>query len=476
MTKTIFEKGDKGRVGISFGDSTNKYENIPSYLKRSTPARLPEISEPEVVRHYTELSSKNYHVDKGFYPLGSCTMKYNPKINEVIASMRGFLDIHPEQSEKSVQGALEVIFEMESMLKEITNLPAVCLQPAAGAHGELTGMFVTKAYHKFKGNKKTKILIPDSAHGTNPASANMAGYKVVQVSSGSDGRIDIDDLRKEIDSEVAGIMITNPNTLGLYEKRITEIAELIHSVDGLVYMDGANFNAILGLIKPGDIGVDIVHLNLHKTFSSPHGGGGPGSGPIAVAEKLEQFLPVPRVKKRDDGSFFWDRNYPNAIGRVHGYYGNFTVILKAYCYILTMGKENLSQASKDAILNANYLLNIIKKKWNLPYPGPVAHEFVLSAKDLKKHGIRALDVAKRLIDKGYHPPTVYFPLIVPEALMIEPTETETKELLEIFGNTLNEIVNESENNPELLLHAPTNTPVTRLDEVKAVKDLKVKSI
>lgn len=477
MSKTIFEKGAPGRIGISLPKSKTENRNtfVPEYLKRREAAKLPEVTEPEAVRHYIELSTKNFHVDKGFYPLGSCTMKYNPKINEELAMLKGFTDIHPEQPEESVQGAMEVYYEMEQMLAEISGLSAVCLQPAAGAHGELTGMLVMRAYHAKKNNRKYKVLIPDSAHGTNPASAALAGYEVVQIASGADGRIDIDDLSQKIGEDVAGIMITNPNTLGLYEKRISEVAEIIHSVDGIVYMDGANFNAILGIIRPGELGADIVHFNLHKTFSTPHGGGGPGAGPIGVSEKLVSFLPVPRIRKKDNGSFSWDWNMPDSIGKVHGYYGNFLVLVKAYVYLLMTGKELLSQISKDAILNANYLLYLVKNKWELPYPGPVAHEFVLSGKKLRQHNIKTFDVAKRLIDMGYHPPTIYFPLIVSEAIMIEPTETETKETLEEFASALNNIADEAVDNPDKLHNAPVNSPVERLDEVKAVKELKIKA-
>jgi len=478
-TKTIFERGSSGRCGFSLPElvsSVSKELFVPKSLARKQYARLPELGESEIVRHYIGLSSKNFHVDKGFYPLGSCTMKYNPKINDEIAGLPGFSQIHPEQPVGSVQGALEVYYELERILSEISGLAAISLQPAAGAHGELTGMLMMRAYHKKKNQYKSQVLIPDSAHGTNPASAKMAGFEVVQLPSGKDGRIDLHYLGNILSNETAGIMVTNPNTLGLYENQIKEVTRMVHDVDGLVYMDGANFNAIVGNARPGDVGIDIMHFNLHKTFSTPHGGGGPGAGPVGVIQKLEPFLPLPRVQKNDKGVFFWNDDLPDSIGRMHGYWGNYLILVRAYTYLLMMGQENLAQISKDAILNTNYLLHLLKDKWEPYYPGPVAHEVVLSAKPFKAYNVRALDIAKRLIELGYHPPTIYFPLIVPEALMIEPTEAETKETMEAFADAMNQIANEATEHPEKLREAPRNTPVQRLDEAKAAKELKVKAI
>jgi glycine dehydrogenase subunit 2 len=363
------------------------------------------------------------------------------------------------------------------MRAEIGGFSAVSLQPAAGAHGELTGMFLMRAFHaKRKNRDKNSVLIPDSAHGTNPASAAMAGFEAVQVVSGRNGRMDIDDFRSKLNEQTAGIMITNPNTLGLFEGQIAEIAKAVHEADGIVYMDGANFNALVGNVRPGELGVDIMHFNLHKTFSTPHGGGGPGAGPIGVSEKLEPFLPVPRVEKRPDGSFSWKWDSPETIGQVHGYYGNFLVLVRAYTYLLIMGKTNLRRIGEDAILNANYLLGQLKQRWEAAFKGPVAHEFVLSAKKFRQYNVKALDIAKRLIDMGYHPPTIYFPLIVPEALMIEPTETESKETLDAFAACMNQIALEAEADPARLQNAPLNAPVGRLDEAKAAKELKVNGL
>lgn len=473
--KTIFEKGAAGRVGVLAHESSDGGW-VPGPLRRKVPPRLPELSEAEVVRHYTQLSARNFHVDKGFYPLGSCTMKYNPKINEEMAGLAGFAQLHPEQREEDVQGAMQLCFELESMLSEVSGFPGVCLQPAAGAHGEFAGMLAIRAYHVKNGNPRKKVLIPDSAHGTNPASAVMAGYDIVVIQSGEDGRIDLKELDPALDADVAAIMITNPSTLGLYEKEMEEIANRVHACGGLVYMDGANLNALLGLVRPADLGVDVMHFNLHKTFSTPHGGGGPGSGPIGVSETLAPFLPVPRIQKNKEGKFSWNWDLPDSIGRIHGYYGNFLVFVKAYAYLLALGKEGVTRVGRDAIVNANYLASLVADKWPTAYPGPVAHEFVTSARDYREHGVRAIDVAKRLIEHGIHPPTVYFPLIVPEALMVEPTETESKETLDRFAEIMNRIAEEASRDPELLLQAPRNTPVTRLNEVKAAKELKVHAL
>ncbi len=473
--KTIFEKGAPGRRGTTLPKlSVDPARFVPDSLKRRDAAKLPEVSESDVVRHYTELSAKNFHVDKGFYPLGSCTMKYNPKINDEMAGLPGFSHLHPEQPEHSIQGALELYDELEGFLAEVSGMAAVTLQPAAGAHGELTGLLIMRAYHAKKGTAKTKILIPDSAHGTNPASAALAGYEIIQVLSGPDGRVDLADLTAKTAPDVAGIMVTNPNTLGLYEKEFPAIVEAIHRIDGLVYMDGANFNAIVGNIRPGDIGVDVMHFNLHKTFSTPHGGGGPGAGPVAVRADLEPFLPVPRVKKNRDNTYSWDWDRPLSIGRVHGYYGNFLVAVRAYTYLLSMGREGITRISNQSVLNANYLLHRMKDKWDLAYPGPVAHEFVISARRFRQYNVKALDIAKRLIDMGFHPPTIYFPLIVPEALMVEPTETEGRETLDAFAQAMNQIAREAVESPELLRAAPVSSPVRRLDELKAAKELKTR--
>ncbi len=441
---------------------------IPAQHLTSRELGLPEVSEVDVVRHFTRLSQKNYGVDTGFYPLGSCTMKYNPKINEDIARLPGFTQLHPYQSEETVQGALEMMAELSAALAEITGMEQVTLQPAAGAHGEFTGLMIMKAYHEHRGDsKRTKIIVPDSAHGTNPASAAQAGFEVVEIKSHADGSVDIDSLKAALNDEVAGLMLTNPSTLGLFETNIKVIADLVHEAGGLLYYDGANMNAIMGITRPGDMGFDVVHLNLHKTFSTPHGGGGPGSGPVGVRKDLVDFLPVPVVVKQSD-RYALDYDRPLSIGKVKSFYGNFGVVLRAYAYVLAMGGEGLKAASEMAVLNANYMKEKLKKHYYLPIDRICMHEFVLSGLG-KDSQVSTLDIAKRMLDYEYHPPTIYFPLIIKEAMMIEPTETESVETLDAFVDTLIKIAEEAKTNPELLKSAPYNTQVRRLDEVKAAR-------
>ena len=470
----IFELGHPGRQGVELPalDVPKKEDLMPMTYRRVAVARLPEVSESEVVRHYTNLSTLNHHVDKGFYPLGSCTMKYNPKINEELASVAGLANLHPWQTEDTSQGALKLMVELSEALCEVVGLPAITLQPAAGAHGELTGILIIRAYHESKGNPRKKIIIPDSAHGTNPASIVIAGYQVVQIPSNEKGLVDLEVLKKTVDAETAAFMITNPNTLGLFERQVKEIAEVVHRAGALLYMDGANMNALMGIARPGDMGFDVVHLNLHKTFSTPHGGGGPGSGPVAVTSKLEPFLPYPRAIRNGE-NFAWETPRETAIGRMHSFQGNFGVFIRALAYIRQMGGNGLQQATKDAILNANYLLVKLQDTLELPYPGPCMHEVVFSGDRQKARGIKTLDIAKRLLDFGIHAPTVYFPLIVHEALMIEPTESESRQSLDRFIDIIKQIDKEVDEAPDLLLNAPQNTPVSRLDEAGAARNLDV---
>ena len=470
--KLIFEMSKPGRVGYSLPQDNFTNIDIDSYLddnmKRETEPELPEVSEGEVVRHFTALSNRNFGVDTGFYPLGSCTMKYNPKVNEEVARLKGFTATHPFQSEETVQGNLELLDRMDDMLQEITGMDRFTLQPAAGAHGELTGLMLIKAYHEDNSDTERKeVIVPDSAHGTNPASATMSGYKVVEVKSNQNGLVDLEALEEAVSEKTAALMLTNPNTLGLFEEEIAEIAEVVHQAGGLLYYDGANANAILGKSRPGDMGFDVLHLNLHKTFSTPHGGGGPGAGPVGVKEKLVPYLPIPVVEKSHQYYFDYDR--PKSIGKIKGTYGNFGVVVRAYAYILAMGAEGLEQISEDAVLNANYLKEILKEYYKLPYDRVCKHEFVLSGSKQKKAGASTLDMAKRLLDHNYHPPTIYFPLVVKEALMIEPTETEGKETLDAFADTMIKIAKEAQENPEKITSAPHNTVVGRLDEVKAAR-------
>ena len=474
--KLIFELSREGRKGYTLpkmdvpADSFRS--STPGKYLRATPAELPEVSENEVVRHFVRLSNMNYHIDKGFYPLGSCTMKYNPKVNEKTSAMSGNADIHPLGPQEAVQGALELMYNLGEMLREIAGMSAVSLQPAAGAQGELTGIMLVRKYHESKGKVRSKILVPDSAHGTNPASVAISGYKAVSIKSNQNGTVDLDDLMQHIDDEVAGMMLTNPNTLGIFEKDIVKISKMVHDVGGLMYMDGANLNAIVGLVRPGDMGFDVVHINLHKTFSTPHGGGGPGSGPVAVNDKLKDFLPVP-VIERNAGKFGLNFNKPNSIGKVHSFFGNFGMHVRAYTYILSHGPEGLRGNSINAVINANYLLSKLRSSFLLPYEARPMHEFVLSADIQKDRGVKTLDIAKRLLDYGYHAPTIYFPLIVHEALMIEPTETETKETLDEFAKTLLSIDEETKTSPDTVKSAPTTTPVRRLDDAFAARNVNV---
>jgi glycine dehydrogenase subunit 2 len=473
--QVIFEKGTSGRKGYEPPalDVPEKpiSQLLPEGVIRAEAPPLPEVSESEVVRHYTKLSRRNHGVDVGLYPLGSCTMKYNPKQNETAANMTGFKDIHPYQDESTVQGALELMFELEKYLAEIAGLDNVTLQPCAGAQGELTGLLIIRAYHQATGGKeKTEIICPDSAHGTNPASAAMAGFKIVQVASDARGGIDIDALKKAVGPNTAGLMLTNPNTLGLFDENIVEIARIIHDCGGLLYYDGANANAILGISRPGDMGFDVVHFNLHKTFSTPHGGGGPGSGPVAVRKELAKFLPVPIITKEEE-VYKLDYDQPYSIGKLQGFYGNFGIMVRAYSYILRLGSNGLRRVSEYAVLHANYMMRRLQPVYHLPYDRYCKHEFVLSCSKQKAIGARALDIAKRLLDYGYHAPTVYFPMIVDEALMIEPTETEPKEEMDAFIEALIKIDEECQHDPLKVQQAPHNMVVGRLDEVKAARNL-----
>lgn len=465
----VFEESFLIDLASKDTDTPKVNSKIPSYLQRKKPLNIPNLDETQITRHFHHLSQMNFGVDTGIYPLGSCTMKYNPRINEVIANWEKFSCIHPYQDESTVQGTLQMMYELEQMLLEITGMDAFSLQPAAGAHGEFLGMLLSKAYHESKNqNQRVDVILPDTAHGTNPASAVMAGYNVVELPSTEEGTVDISLLEQTINDKTACFMLTNPNTLGIFESDIAEIAKIVHKAGSLLYYDGANMNAIMGKARPGDMGFDIVHLNLHKTFSTPHGGGGPGSGPVGVKKKLESFLPVPRIgKKKDSYHFLYD--YPKSIGKIKSFYGNTSVLLKAYVYILMMGGNGLKEASEVAVLNANYMKEKILKStpYTLPYRSLRKHEFVLSCENLlKEKGIRAMDVAKHLLDNGLHPPTVYFPLIVKEALMVEPTETESKQDLDSYINTLKKIAVEDVENVK---NAPFNTPVGRVDEVGATK-------
>lgn len=473
MTKIIFEKNDN-IDGINISDC-NENISIHKRFLRDLPINLPQLSELETLRHYKELSDKNFCIEKGFYPLGSCTMKYNPKVNEMLANLEGFTNLHPLQSDEDSQGALELMYNLQNSLKEITGMDAISLQPAAGAHGELAGMMIIKKYFETKGENRTKVIIPDSAHGTNPASAKMCGFECVEIKSNEKGQVDIDALKAVLDKDVAAIMMTNPNTLGLFEENILEISKLMHDNGSLLYYDGANFNAIMGYTNPKLMGFDVVHINLHKTFSTPHGGGGPGAGPIGVVEKLKDFLPVSLIDY--DGEKYY-RNYDlkNSIGKVKNFYGNFGVLVRAYAYILMMGK-NLKTVSEDAVLNANYLKEKLKNAYELPYDYTCMHEFVLSGDKQKEQGVSTLWIAKRLMDENTHPPTVYFPLIVHEALMIEPTETESKQRLDEFVEVMLKIAKEIEQNPEKALNSPQNAPIKKIDETLAARqpDLRYKN-
>ncbi len=478
--KLIFEKSVPERRAVrTVRSDVPTTINIKKEFLRDEPAEIPELSELDVVRHFTELSRRNFGVDTNFYPLGSCTMKYNPKVAERIAAYPGFAHLHPllpqlRMGGMLTQGALAVLYEMDLLLREITGMAGFTMQPMAGAHGELTGIMIMAAYHADKGNKKTTVLIPDSAHGTNPASAAIAGYNVLSVPSDDTGVMDINALKKMLNGEVAGLMLTCPNTLGLFNPHIREICDAIHGVDGLAYYDGANLNAIVGKARPADFGFDIVHINLHKTFATPHGGGGPGAGPVGVTEKLLDFLPVSIVTKRNDGTYALRYDQPKSIGYVAPFYGNFAVILKAYVYTLMLGIEGLKRVAENAVLNANYIREKLKSHYRSAFDRICKHECVLSpSKKMLEAGVRAIDVAKALIDRGFHPPTVYFPTIVKEAMMIEPTETESKETLDAFIDAMIEIAELTESNPERVKAAPVTTPVNRPDETAAAKNLNV---
>jgi glycine dehydrogenase subunit 2 len=479
MTKLIFERNVSGAnsfqlppLDIPAAEGAGK---IPAHLLRETPPDIPSVSEVELIRHYTELSKRAYGVDNGFYPLGSCTMKYNPKINEWAARLPGFTQIHPYQAPETVQGALQLLYDMGNMLGEITGMDHFTLQPAAGAHGEMTGVMMIKAYHNKRGDfKRTKMMVPDSAHGTNPATANVVGYEVIEIKSNERGLVDIDDLKAKMSDEVAGLMLTNPNTLGLFEEEIQSIAAIVHEGGGLLYYDGANLNAIMGVCRPGDMGFDVVHLNLHKTFSTPHGGGGPGSGPVGVKAFLADFLPKPVITKNGD-QYGFDYDRPDSIGKVKNFYGNFGVIVRAYTYIMAVGHEGLKDACQQAVLNANYLRCHLQGKYHIPFDRLCKHEFVISARNqMEANHVATLDIAKRLLDYGYHPPTIYFPLIIKEAMMIEPTETESRERLDSFIAAMEKIAAEAMDDPRVVQDAPHTTVIGRVDEVTAARSPIVK--
>ncbi|MFZ5944102.1 MAG: aminomethyl-transferring glycine dehydrogenase subunit GcvPB [Bacillota bacterium] len=474
--KLIFQLSVPGRKGYSLPklDVPQKAieEIIPSEQLRKEAAELPEVSEIDVVRHFTRLSQMNYGVDTGFYPLGSCTMKYNPKVNEDISRLPGFALTHPYQGEELSQGAMQLIYDLDRYLSEIAGMTRVTLQPAAGAHGELTGILIIKAYHEQRGDlKRNKVIVPDSAHGTNPATASLCGYETIEIKSNSRGLVDLDALREVIGEDTAALMLTNPNTLGLFEEEIVEIAAIVHQAGGLLYYDGANMNAIMGYARPGDMGFDVIHFNLHKTFSTPHGGGGPGSGPVGVKEFLVPFMPKPMVEYcQSSEQYYFDYDRPQSIGKVKAFYGNFGVAVKAFTYILSLGGEGLKEASELAVLNANYLKSVLRDYFHVPFDTVCKHEFIITPeKSARAKDVHTLDMAKRLIDYGYHPPTVYFPLIVEEAMMIEPTETESKETLDGFAEALIKISQEALENPELLHQAPHSTYVSRFDEAQAAR-------
>lgn len=469
----IFEKGQEGRTMTILPECDVPVSLPEEDSLRKKSMHLPQVSENDISRHYTEIAKKAYGVNDGFYPLGSCTMKYNPKINEDTAALPGFKQIHPLQPEHTVQGCMEVLKTAEQYLCEITGMSRMTFQPAAGAHGEFTGLLLIKAYHESRGdNKRTKIIVPDSAHGTNPASATMVGYSVISIPSAEDGGVDLEELKKAVGEDTAGLMLTNPNTLGLFDRNILEITKIVHEAGGLNYYDGANLNAVMGMIRPGDMGFDVVHLNLHKTFSTPHGGGGPGSGPVGCKDLLAEFLPGSMVEE-EEGYVF--KHPVHTIGQVKSFYGNFLIVVRAMTYLFMLGKEGVPEASKHAVLNANYMMAQLKDVYDMAYQGPCMHEFVMSLARLKKEtGVSAMDIAKGLLDYGIHPPTMYFPLIVPEALMAEPTETESKETLDKVIAVLRSLHETAMTNPETLHQAPIHTPVTRLDEVRAARNPKLK--
>lgn len=473
----IFEKSVEGRRGfLNPCSDVGVKASVPSNLKRTKDCEFPQVSELDVVRHFTNLSKMNYSVDSNFYPLGSCTMKYNPRFTEKIAQMQGFADVHPllpqlKKGELLTQGSLEVLYEMDRLLSEMTGMDSFTMQPLAGAHGELTGVMMMAAYHKARGNNKKYIIVPDSSHGTNPATAATAGYEIVSINSDKSGVMNIEELKSKITDEVAGLMLTCPNTHGIFNSDINKISEMIHSVDGLMYYDGANLNAVMGRCRPGDIGFDVMHVNLHKTFSTPHGGGGPGSGPVGVNEKLVPFLPISRVEKNSEGKYSLNYDHPDSIGYIASLYGNFAIIIRAYAYILYLGKQGLIETSNNAVLNANYLKERLKGRYKLAYDRVCMHESVFSASNQVERGVHAIDIAKFIIDQGFHPPTVYFPLTVKEAIMIEPTETESKQAMDEFVDVMIAADELSKTNPKEFADLPKTTPVSRPDEVKAAREL-----
>ncbi len=469
---TIFELSAAGRRGFRVPEERTagrEAHGIPERFLRAEPADLPENAELAVLRHYTRLSTLNHHIEKEMYPLGSCTMKYNPKLSEVAADLPGLRELHPMQPEGMTQGALELLVDLQERLAAVTGMHAVSLQPSAGAQGELTCLLIARAYFRDRGENRTKVVVPDSAHGTNPASASFAGFQTVEVASDDRGEVDLDKLAAAVDGSTAVVMVTLPNTLGLFESRIREIAEVVHAKGALLYMDGANFNAIVGLVRPGDVPFDFLHLNLHKTLATPHGGGGPGAGPIGVSEALAPYLPAPLPARRADGSVFLDRDRPRSVGRVHTHFGNFGILVRAYAYLLYHGRDGLADISRGAVLNANYLRTRLSGEYELPHDRPCMHEFVLSGSRQKAQGIRTMDVVKRLMDFGFHPPTVYFPLIVDEAMMIEPTESENVETLDRFAAAMLEIAREVRESPDVVRSAPHSTPVGRVDEAGAAR-------
>ena len=468
MTKLIFEKTVEDSTGINLTDEQINFDFIDKkYLNSNDETILPNVSELEVMRHYKELSDKNFCIEKGFYPLGSCTMKYNPKVNEVLSSLDGFCDLHPLQDDEDSQGSLKLMYNLQEALKKVSGMDYITLQPAAGAHGELTGMMIVKKYFETIGENRKNVIIPDSAHGTNPASAAMCGFNIIELKSDEKGLVDIEALKEAVDENTAAIMLTNPNTLGLFEENILKISEIVHNAGGLLYYDGANMNAVMGYTNPRLMGFDIVHMNLHKTFSTPHGGGGPGAGPVGVVEKLKDYLPVPVIEFDEEK---YTRNYDlkHSVGKMKAFYGNFSVLVRAYAYILLMG-NGLKKASANAVLNANYMMNKLKEHYLLPYDRKCMHEFVLSGEWQKEDGVNTLAIAKRLMDGNFHPPTIYFPLIVHEAIMIEPTESETKERLDDFVDTMIQIAKEVKTNPQEVLNHPKTTPVRKVDEVLAAR-------
>lgn len=478
--KLIYEKSKSGRTGYTLPElkSTEAeiLSRIPTKYRRSQDAPLPEVTEPEAMRHFVNLSVKNHHIDKGFYPLGSCTMKYNPKLNDAAAALPGIRNIHPLTPQKTAAGLLRMMWGLSEFLKEVSGFKGMSLQPVAGAAGEFAGLLIMRKHHLSRGQKRHKIIIPESAHGTNPASVAAVGYHTIQIAANEQGVISPEAVAKVMDEDVAGLMTTNPNTLGIFETNVKEIANVVHGKGGLMYMDGANLNANMGIFRPGDVGFDMMHFNLHKTFSTPHGGGGPGAGAIGVTTALEKFLPYPHLEKDADGNIVLNSDRPDSIGRLHSFYGNFGNMVRAYCYILSFGGDGLRKISENAVLNANYLKTLLKEDYELPYDVHCMHEFVISGRNQKKFGVRTHDISKRLLDFGVHPPTNYFPLIVPEAMMIEPTESESKETLDFFAEAMKQIAEEAKTTPEVVTNAPYTTPVRRLDEVAAARNLDVASL